>query len=76
MTGDPGSTRTKIVSREELRRLCARERDSSHRIVFANGAFDLLHAGGAVQIILILVLESDLADVIGAFVVGILAFFF
>jgi rfaE bifunctional protein nucleotidyltransferase chain/domain len=45
VTGDPGSTRTKIVSREELRRLCARERDSSHRIVFANGAFDLLHAG-------------------------------
>ena len=45
MTGDPGSTRTKIVSREELLRRCARDRDRPHRIVFANGAFDLLHAG-------------------------------
>ncbi len=45
MTGDPGSTRTKIVSREELLRRSARERDRSRRIVFANGAFDLLHAG-------------------------------
>jgi len=45
VTGDPGSTRTKIVTREELLRRCARERDRSRRIVFANGAFDLLHAG-------------------------------
>ncbi len=44
MTGDP-STRIKIVPRVELLRRCAVERERSRLIVFANGAFDLLHAG-------------------------------
>lgn len=35
----------KIVSREEAVRLGAREREAGRQVVFANGAFDLLHAG-------------------------------
>ena len=36
---------TKIVSREEAVRRAARERAAGRQVVFANGAFDLLHAG-------------------------------
>jgi rfaE bifunctional protein nucleotidyltransferase chain/domain len=36
---------SRIVSRAELLRLAAAERAAGRRIVFANGAFDLLHAG-------------------------------
>lgn len=36
---------TRVVSRLELLDRARRERDSGRRIVFANGAFDLLHAG-------------------------------
>jgi D-glycero-beta-D-manno-heptose 1-phosphate adenylyltransferase len=35
----------KIVSRQEAVRLGAREREAGRQVVFANGAFDLLHAG-------------------------------
>lgn len=35
----------KIVSREEAVRLAAREKAAGRQVVFANGAFDLLHAG-------------------------------
>jgi rfaE bifunctional protein nucleotidyltransferase chain/domain len=35
----------KIVSREEAVRLSAREKAAGRQVVFANGAFDLLHAG-------------------------------
>jgi rfaE bifunctional protein nucleotidyltransferase chain/domain len=35
----------KIVSREEAVRLAAEERAKGGQVVFANGAFDLLHAG-------------------------------
>jgi D-glycero-beta-D-manno-heptose 1-phosphate adenylyltransferase len=35
----------KIVSREEAARLAARQKAGGRRVVFANGAFDLLHAG-------------------------------
>lgn len=38
-------TAAKIVSREEAVRLAAREKAAGHQVVFANGAFDLLHAG-------------------------------
>jgi rfaE bifunctional protein nucleotidyltransferase chain/domain len=43
-TGD-GSAARKIMSRQELIRRADGERGQSRRIVFANGAFDLLHAG-------------------------------
>ena len=43
MTAEP--TRSKIVSKGELLRRALQERNRSRRIVFANGAFDLLHAG-------------------------------
>jgi rfaE bifunctional protein nucleotidyltransferase chain/domain len=36
---------TKIVSRGEAVRLAAQERAQGGQVVFANGAFDLLHAG-------------------------------
>jgi D-glycero-beta-D-manno-heptose 1-phosphate adenylyltransferase len=39
------TTRSKVVSRQELLRRSAAERNRSRRVVFANGAFDLLHAG-------------------------------
>jgi rfaE bifunctional protein nucleotidyltransferase chain/domain len=39
------SSTEKIISRPEAARAAARERDARRRIVFANGAFDLLHAG-------------------------------
>jgi rfaE bifunctional protein nucleotidyltransferase chain/domain len=35
----------KVVSREEAVRLAAGEKAAGRRVVFANGAFDLLHAG-------------------------------
>lgn len=38
-------TASKILSREELLEAAARERAGGKRIVFANGAFDLLHVG-------------------------------
>jgi rfaE bifunctional protein nucleotidyltransferase chain/domain len=38
-------TASKILSREELLEAAARERTGGKRIVFANGAFDLLHVG-------------------------------
>lgn len=38
-------TTEKIVSRDEAVRLAARERAAGRKVVFANGAFDLLHAG-------------------------------
>ena len=41
----PPPSPSKIVSREELRRRVGAERSAGRRVVFANGAFDLLHAG-------------------------------
>lgn len=38
-------TAEKIVSREEAVRLSEREKAAGRQVVFANGAFDLLHAG-------------------------------
>lgn len=38
-------TAEKVVSREEAVRLAAREKAAGRQVVFANGAFDLLHAG-------------------------------
>jgi len=38
-------TTSKILSRKELLEAAVRERAAGRRIVFANGAFDLLHAG-------------------------------
>jgi D-glycero-beta-D-manno-heptose 1-phosphate adenylyltransferase len=38
-------TADKIVSRDEALRLSAREKAAGRKVVFANGAFDLLHAG-------------------------------
>jgi rfaE bifunctional protein nucleotidyltransferase chain/domain len=38
-------TVSKILSRQELLEAAARERAAGRRIVFANGAFDLLHVG-------------------------------
>ena len=38
-------TTTKILTREALLEAAARERAAGRRIVFANGAFDLLHVG-------------------------------
>jgi len=38
-------TASKILSRDELLEAAARERAAGRRIVFANGAFDLLHVG-------------------------------
>jgi rfaE bifunctional protein nucleotidyltransferase chain/domain len=38
-------TTSKILSRTELLEAAARERAAGRRIVFANGAFDLLHVG-------------------------------
>ncbi len=38
-------TAEKIVSRDEAVRLSAREKAAGRKVVFANGAFDLLHAG-------------------------------
>jgi D-glycero-beta-D-manno-heptose 1-phosphate adenylyltransferase len=45
VTGPVPSSSEKVVSREEAVRCAARERASGRRLVFANGAFDLLHAG-------------------------------
>ena len=44
MTG-PRSSADKVVTRVEAVRAAARERANGKRIAFANGAFDLLHAG-------------------------------
>jgi rfaE bifunctional protein nucleotidyltransferase chain/domain len=38
-------TAAKILTRAELLEAAARQRSAGRRIVFANGAFDLLHAG-------------------------------
>jgi D-glycero-beta-D-manno-heptose 1-phosphate adenylyltransferase len=45
VTGEVRSSTEKIVSRPDAARAVAREREARRRIVFANGAFDLLHAG-------------------------------
>jgi rfaE bifunctional protein nucleotidyltransferase chain/domain len=45
VTGRTRSSTEKLVSREEAVRGAARERARGRRVVFANGAFDLLHAG-------------------------------
>ncbi|HEY3173317.1 MAG TPA: D-glycero-beta-D-manno-heptose 1-phosphate adenylyltransferase [Thermoanaerobaculia bacterium] len=45
MRSDARSSSSKIVSRPEAVRAAARARDKRQRVVFANGAFDLLHAG-------------------------------
>jgi rfaE bifunctional protein nucleotidyltransferase chain/domain len=39
------SSTQKLVSRDEAIRIAAAERARGRRVVFANGAFDLLHAG-------------------------------
>lgn len=39
------SSTEKIVSREEAVRIASREKAAGGRVVFANGGFDLLHAG-------------------------------
>lgn len=44
MTG-PSRTPDKVIAREEAVSRARRERESGRRVVFANGAFDLLHAG-------------------------------
>ncbi|MGZ6227268.1 MAG: adenylyltransferase/cytidyltransferase family protein, partial [Candidatus Binataceae bacterium] len=41
----PESAQRKIVSVEELRPTLERQRSAGRRVVFANGCFDLLHAG-------------------------------
>jgi rfaE bifunctional protein nucleotidyltransferase chain/domain len=41
----PGRSSAKVVSREQAVRRASDERRSGRRVVFANGAFDLLHAG-------------------------------
>lgn len=45
MSAPNRSSREKIVSREVAIRRASAERRAGRRIVFANGAFDLLHAG-------------------------------
>ena len=45
MTGRIRSATEKLVSRDEAIRGAANERSKGRRVVFANGAFDLLHAG-------------------------------
>ena len=45
MTRPVRSSAEKVVSRGEAVRRAAREKAEGRRIVFANGAFDLLHAG-------------------------------
>jgi rfaE bifunctional protein nucleotidyltransferase chain/domain len=45
VTGPIRSSSEKIVSRGEAFRRASRERESGRRVVLANGAFDLLHAG-------------------------------
>lgn len=45
MTGRIRSAREKVVSRNEAVRGAANQRAKGRRVVFANGAFDLLHAG-------------------------------
>lgn len=45
MTSGIRSSAQKIVSREEAVRRASREKASGRRVVFANGGFDLLHAG-------------------------------
>jgi len=41
----PSRTPDKVIAREEAVSRARRERESGRRVVFANGAFDLLHAG-------------------------------
>jgi cytidyltransferase-like protein len=45
VSGAPRSSAAKIVTRAEAVRRAAAERRAGRRVVFANGAFDLLHAG-------------------------------
>ena len=45
MSGAPRSSAAKIVTRAEAVRRAAAERRAGRRVVFANGGFDLLHAG-------------------------------
>ena len=45
MSGAPRSSAAKILTRAEALRRAAAERRAGRRVVFANGAFDLLHAG-------------------------------
>lgn len=45
MSGARGSSADKILARNEAVRRASDERRAGRRVVFANGAFDLLHAG-------------------------------
>jgi D-glycero-beta-D-manno-heptose 1-phosphate adenylyltransferase len=45
VSGAPRSSAAKILTRTEAVRRAAAERRAGRRVVFANGAFDLLHAG-------------------------------
>jgi rfaE bifunctional protein nucleotidyltransferase chain/domain len=45
VSGAPRSSAAKILTRAEAVRRTAAERRAGRRVVFANGAFDLLHAG-------------------------------
>jgi rfaE bifunctional protein nucleotidyltransferase chain/domain len=45
VSGAPRSSAAKILTRAEAVRRAAAERRDGRRVVFANGAFDLLHAG-------------------------------
>ena len=45
MSAASRSSAAKILTRDEALRQAAAERTRGHRVVFANGAFDLLHAG-------------------------------
>ena len=45
MTNRLRSSTRKLLSRDEAVRIAAAERAKGRRVVFANGAFDLLHAG-------------------------------
>jgi rfaE bifunctional protein nucleotidyltransferase chain/domain len=45
VTNRPRSSTEKLVSRDEAVRVAASEKTRGQRVVFANGAFDLLHAG-------------------------------
>ena len=45
--GIPEDPAARVISRRDVRALCARLRREGKRIVFTNGCFDILHAGHA-----------------------------
>ena len=45
--GLPEDPAARVISRRDVRALCARLRREGKRIVFTNGCFDILHAGHA-----------------------------